>query len=474
MTRSVDVAVIGAGSAGLVACRTAAQAGASVLLIEGGSYGTTCARVGCMPSKLLIAAADAAHEVAGAGRFGIRVPDGVRVDGAAVMERVRRERDRFVDFVLRGVESLPAEQRLRGWARFVGPTTLDVGGTRVEARAVVIAAGSRPRVPPSLEALREHIWVSDDVFAQRELPASLAVVGTGIIGLEIGQAMHRLGVRTTFFSHGATLGPVRDPAVAAAVAAALGAELDLHLSVEISARREGDGFVIAWQDAGGAHERRVDALLAATGRHPDLARLQLERSGLALDPNGVPRFDPLTMQCGDAPIFLAGDAGDYRAVLHEATDEGRIAGANAAAWPQVLAHPRRTPLTIAFTDPNIARLGTPLAALDPADVATGSVSYTDQGRARVMGRNTGLVRIYARRGCGTLLGAEMVGPRVEHTAHLLAWAVQSGLTVEQALAMPVYHPVVEEGIRTALRDLSANLKLREPECPEDMECGPGA
>ena len=474
-TRTVDVAVIGAGTAGLGAYRTATQAGANAVLIEGGPYGTTCARVGCMPSKLLIAAADAAHEVAGAGRFGIRVPDGVRVDGPAVLERVRAERDRFVGFVVAGVDDIPAAHRLRGWARFVGPTALEIDDhTRLEARAVVIATGSRPRIPPSLAALRDHVLVNDDVFELRDLPASLAVVGTGIIGLEIGQAMHRLGVPTAFFSHSARLGPVRDPAVAAEVAAVLGAELELHLSAEIAVRREGGEFVIAWRDAGGARERRVAAVLAATGREPDLGRLQLERSGLALDARGLPPFDPRTMQCGDGPIFLAGDVSDYRAVLHEAADEGRIAGANAAAWPQVRAHPRRTPLTIAFTDPNLAMVGAPLAELDRDAIEIGEVSYADQGRARVMGRNAGRVRIYARRDCGTLLGAEMFGPRVEHTAHLLAWAVQRQVTVEQALEMPIYHPVIEEGIRTALRDLSTKLKLRPPECPEDMECGPGA
>jgi len=102
------------------------------------------------------------------------------------------------------------------------------------------------------------------------------------------------------------------------------------------------------------------------------------------------------------------------------------------------------------------------------------VSYADQGRARVMGENAGVVRIYASRECGRLLGAEMFGPRVEHTAHLLAWAVQRRLTASEALELPVYHPVIEEGIRTALRDLCARLKLEPPENRRDLECGPGA
>ena len=473
--KRVDVAVIGSGTAGLAARRAAAAHGASVVLIEAGPYGTTCARVGCMPSKLLIAAADAAHEVGGAFRFGVRVPDGVRVDGRAVLERVRRERDRFVGFVVEGVEEIPAAQRLRGWARFVAPTTLVVDDhTRVEARAVVIATGSRPTVPPALQPVREHVLVNDDVFELRDLPESLAVIGTGIIGLELGQALQRLGVRTAFFSHSDRLGPLTDSQVQACVAAVLGAELPLHLCADLAARRDGAGFVVDWRGADGRHQARFDAVLAATGRRPNLDDLGLEHTGLALDDRGIPHVDARTAQCGDAPIFLAGDASAFRPLLHEAADEGRIAGANAAVWPDVRAHVRRTPLMVAFTDPNIAMVGAPLATLAADQIEIGAIDYDDQGRARVMGRNAGLVRVYARRECGTLLGAEMFGPRVEHTAHLLAWAVQAHFTVEQALEMPVYHPVIEEGIRGALRDLSARLRLRGAPLPHGMECGPGA
>jgi dihydrolipoamide dehydrogenase len=470
-THHVDVAVIGAGTAGLSARREAAKLGASVVLIEGGPYGTTCARVGCMPSKLLIAAAEAAQHVAGAGRFGIRVPDGVQVDGPAVLARVRRERDRFVGFVLDSVAAIPAEQRLRGHARFVAPTTLLVDEhTRVEAKAIVIATGASPTVPPALQALRAHLLLSDDVFELPDLPASIAVVGTGIVGLELGQALHRLGVRTTFFSRSGHLAQLTDPVVHAAAVEVLGRELDLQRSADLAVTRAADGFIIRWHGADGeAREGRFDAVLCATGRHPNLAALDLARAGVP----PIPVVDPRTMQCGDLPIFLAGDVGAYRPVLHEAADEGTIAGTNAARYPDVRAHVRRTPLSITFTSPNIAVVGAPFRSLAADELEIGCVSYEDQGRARVMGENHGLVRIYARREGGALLGAEMVGPRVEHTAHLLAWAVQCGLAVEQAFAMPIYHPVIEEGLRTALRDLCTRLELRPPARPHDLECGPG-
>ena len=470
-TRRVDVAIIGAGTAGLTARREAAMLGASTLLIEGGPYGTTCARVGCMPSKLLIAAATAAQHVAHADRFGIRVPPGTRIDGPAVLERVRRERDRFVGFVLQGVDAIPPAERLRGHARFAAPTTLLVDDhTRVEAKAVVIATGSSPTISAVLQRLREHLLVSDDVFELPDLPASLAVIGSGIVGLELGQALHRLGVRTTIFSHTGRLGPLTDPEVHAAAGEVLSRELDLRRNVRLTVTHDAAGFLVGWHTADGqAGEQRYDAVLCATGRHPNLAGLDLARAGI----EGTPVVDPHTAQCAGLPIFIAGDVADYRPMLHEAVDEGAIAGRNAASYPKVCAYPRRTPLSITFTEPTIAVLGAAFDSLDLADVEIGSVSYADQGRARVIGENAGRVRIYARRANGELLGAEMFGPRVEHTAHLLAWAVQRRLTVAEALAMPVYHPVIEEGIRTALRDLCERVGL-PPAQPGDRECGPGA
>src|ERR1700722_11295187 len=125
-TVQVDVAVIGAGSAGLAAYRAAKAAGASVVLIEGGPHGTTCARVGCMPSKLLIAAAEAAHHASSTAPFGVHVDGVIRINGREVMQRVKSERDRFVGFVVDGVEKLPEEDRLTGYARFVDNKTLMV------------------------------------------------------------------------------------------------------------------------------------------------------------------------------------------------------------------------------------------------------------------------------------------------------------------------------------------------------------
>ncbi len=458
---TVDVAIVGAGTAGLTARREVARRGGVPVLIEDGPYGTMCARVGCMPSKLLIAASEVARTVDGATAFGVNPAGVLTIDGRAVLARVRRERDRFAGSMVAATEEIPAEQRLRGHARFIGPNSLQVDDhTRVDARAIVIATGSTPYVPARFAAIRNHVMVSDDVFEMQDLPASMAIIGAGLIALELGQAMHRLGVRVAFFSPFYELGPFSDPAIKEVVHRDLSGELDIRLRVDVfSAERSAHDVSLRWRDAdGGMHEETFAGVLVAAGRQPNVAGLDLQASGLVLGDAGLPHVDFETAQCADTPIFFAGDVGGIRPLLHEAVDDGSIAGENAMLWPAVTLHRRRTPLAIGFTDPQMAMVGVRYDQLQTGKHVIGEMSFEDQPRARMIGRNKGLLRIYAEAPGGTLLGAEMFGPGVEHLAHLLAWAVQMGMTVATALSMPFYHPTLEEGLRGALRDLAEKLK----------------
>ena len=456
--RKTDVAVIGAGTAGLAAYRAARAAGAAALLIEGGAYGTTCARVGCMPSKLLIAAAEAAHAVERAPGFGVHAGR-ARIDGREVMARVKRERDRFVGFVLAGVEAIPESDRIRGHARFVDAQTLEAGSIRITARSIVIATGSRANVPPALARLGDRLVVNDDVFSWDDLPRSVAVIGPGVIGLELGQALARLDVRVVVLGRGGRVGPITDPAVRTAAIDAFTGEFELHPDAHIArVERIDDEVEIEFHPKAGITRcERFEYVLAATGRTPNVDTLGLEALDLRRDARGVPVLDRHTLQAGTSAIFIAGDAANDRPLLHEAADEGRIAGENAARFPAVKRGARRAPLAVVFTDPQVAIVGDGFARLDASRIAIGEVSFEDQGRARVMLRNRGHLRVYGDKATGRFLGAEMAGPDAEHIGHLLAWALQAGLTVSDMLAMPFYHPVVEEGLRTALRGLEANL-----------------
>ena len=415
-----------------------------------------------MPSKLLIAAAEAAHEARHTAAFGVHVDGQVRIDGREVMQRVRSERDRFVGFVVRGVENIPESDRLRGYAQFIDNTILRVDDhTVVRASRVVIATGSRPAVPPSFEVFGDRLIVNDDVFSWEDLPRSVAVFGPGVIGLELGQALSRLGVRVRVFGVGGGVGPLSDPEIRAYAAQAFQQEFPLLPDARVlDMRREGNEAVITFKgDDGQPVTERFAYVLAATGRRPNVDNLALDNTALELDARGVPVFDPVTLQCGDSPIFIAGDANNELPLLHEAADEGRVAGDNAALWPRPLPLVRRAPIAVVFSDPQIAMVGKRFAELTPGSFVTGEVSFEDQGRSRVMLKNRGLMHVYADRATGRFLGAEWIGPRAENIAHLLAWAYQQNMLIAEMLAMPFYHPVVEEGLRTALRDAAAKLAL---------------
>lgn len=453
----VDVAVIGAGTAGLSAQRAAKKAGARAILIDRGPLGTTCARVGCMPSKLLIAASEAAQAIREAPGFGVHAGE-PRIDGPAVLARVQSERDRFVSFVLDDCKALQDRGDLTlGTATLTGPHSLTIDGQReVRFRTLVVATGSSPTLPDHYRELHGLVLTNDGIFELPDLPPSVLVVGTGAIGLELGQALHRLGVRTTILGHRGTLGPLTDPAVRSAALAALTHELDLHPAHTFEhLERGGDGVIARFRDRdGNPREGTWSRVLLAAGRRPHTAGLGLEHAGITFDDRGRPlHVDPCTLRAGDTHVFFAGDVAGIRPLLHEAADEGHIAGSNAARHPDVTPHARRAELSVVFTDPNIAVVGGGLLNSPPPDHAHGDVDWSRQGRARVLRKNRGMARIYARRRDRVLTGAEIAGPHAEHLAHLLAWAVQQQLTVDAALALPFYHPVLEEGLRTALRAL---------------------
>jgi dihydrolipoamide dehydrogenase len=447
----VDIVIIGAGTAGLSALREVQRKSDDFLLINAGDWGTTCAARGCMPSKALIEAANACHRRNDFAAFGLTGAEGVRADIPAVLARVRRLRDDFV----KGPEAVPGklgERALSGRARLLGPGRVEVGEREIAARKIILAPGSRPVVPQDWTRFGDRILTTDTLFEQQDLPPRIAVVGMGPLGLEMAQALSRLGLEVAGFDAVETLAGLSDPQIIAALRGALEREFPLHLGTPAKLS-EADGAITVANEAG---RFTADAVLAAVGRRPNIDGLGLETLGVELDDQGMPAVDPMTLQVGGLPVWLAGDANGSLALLHESADEGHIAGRNAVAkTPSVYC--RRTELAIVFASPQVARVGARLADLDPDRTATGSVDFSKQGRARTAERAEGLMHVYADTESGKLTGAEMCAPAAEHMAHLLALAMQQELSVFDMLAMPFYHPVLEEGLRSALRDLSRQV-----------------
>jgi len=448
MTRRCDVLVMGAGTAGLKAYKAAMRHGADVLLVEKGPGGSTCTRVGCMPSKLLIAAGRRAHDARNVPARGIGT-DVVTIDGPAVLSWMRGERDRFVQSVLDEYHEIPADRRIQGEARFTGPTTVAVGDLSIEASAVIVATGAHPTVPDGLDVAHHLLHTHETIFEIETLPSTMAVLGAGPLGLELAQAFARLGVEVVVLDKERSIGGLKDPATTDAAKEALGREVGLHLGVEVSARPDGERARVSWKgDDDG--EMIVDLILVAVGRPPTLEGLGLDKAGVPLDDHGAPTFDEGTRRSGDTNVFIAGDAaGNWRPVLHEAARGGRIAGTVAAGGPGSRPIPS---LAIAFTEPNLVEVGTGFDALPPG-ARIGQAEMKDNGRATTDGEPDGLVRLYGDAD-GALIGASIVGLGAEHLGHLVALGIDRGISVEDFADQPWYHPTVEEALQTAARDLA--------------------
>ena len=457
-TLRCDVVVIGGGTAGLAAERATRANGASTMLIDPDFNGTTCANVGCMPSKLLIAAAKARHAVDRAEVFGVNVGE-VSVDGAAVMKRVRKERDRFAAFTQKSIDKMPDSVRIAARAKFTGPGKIQLDdGRSIEARAIVIATGSRPALPEAFAPLGKRALTNESVFELKTLPKRLAVIGSGAIGIEMAQAFARLGVDVALFDTSETMAKLRCPRVHKALKAIIERDIDLHLGVDAKPEPCDQGVRMRWS-GNSKGEAQFDYVLVAAGRPPVLDGLDIDKAGLELDDKGVPCHDRATMRCGDSNVFLAGDVAADLPLLHEASHDGAISGRNAAAYPAPVRTERYVPFSITFTDPQVVSIGD--AEEDGA--VSGTADFTDQGRARVEARNEGALTLYAAAPDGVLIGADLVAPAGEHLGHLLAWAIQQKMTATQLLEMPFYHPTIEEGLKQALRTVCAATPIAVPE-----------
>ena len=470
ITRHVDVAVIGAGTAGQNAFRQASKTTKNIVIINDGFWTTTCATIGCMPSKLLIAAANRAHEAKYSDKFGIH--SDVRVDGKQVMARIQAERNHFANGVKKQVESWPDDKKISGRAHINKDKLIEVNDEVIKADKIIIATGSSPFIPNDWEEkLGDTLLTSDILFELSDLPDSLAVIGAGAIGLEIAQAMTRLGVAVTLFNQANRVGGLKDDVINQKAIECLSADLEMQLDshiknvgtktdtndqlaafIEYKDQNNHDGL---WQG---------DRVLVATGRRNNIKTLGVEHLGVTLDDKNRPQaLDINTGQIGELPVYIVGDANTHIPLLHVASDEGFSAGSEVCENnTNAYIRPPATPFSIIFSEPQIMTVGKSLPDIeaDPTlNYVIGEVSFDNQGRSRIMGVNCGLLHIYGCKDTDKILGASMVGPDAEYIGHILAVAITNELSIKGLLDTPFYHPTILEGLRTALRDVQEKMSI---------------
>jgi dihydrolipoamide dehydrogenase len=328
---------------------------------------------------------------------------------------------------------------------------------QIRADKIILATGSRPVMPKPWEAFGDKVITTDQFFELEEMPHSMAVIGLGTIGLEIGQSLAKLGVEVTGFDMLDSIGGIEDPDVAKIALQIIGKDFPMHLGLAAEISEEGEKLRVT----AGDHSVLVDKVLASLGRIPNIEGLELDKADIELDARGIPLFNRNTMQCGDSHIFIAGDVNNDIPLLHEAGDEGRIAGSNAVS-DEIIPYQRKTPIAINFCEPNICHVGLRWSELDQEQTVVGEVQLAPVGRALIMGKNKGIIRVYADKQSGKLLGAAMACVSGENLGHLLAWSMQQELTVGDLIQMPYYHPVIEEALQAALNDLYSKVENKNP------------
>lgn len=437
MTADVDLLVLGGGTAGLVSAVIAGGLGAEVLMVERDRTGGECLWTGCVPSKALIESAGLAHRMRHADRLGL-TPADPGVDLTAVMAHVRAAQ--------RAIEPHDAPDRVRAAgaevvtdeAVFTGPrrVRLTRAGTEVTARAVLVAVGSEPVLPPVPGLPDADPWTSDTVWDVDTLPPRLLVLGGGPVGCELGQAFTRLGSQVTLVESAPRLLPREDPDVGDLIAARLTAEgATVHTGTSLAAVEPAAPWRVRLT---GAHngEAEVDRILVAGGRRPRTAGLGLDRAGVALTDDGSVRVDA-RMRTTARGVYAAGDVTGILPFTHVAAHQAGTATLNALFWLPRAVRYLAMPYAI-FTDPEIARVGLRAAQAHARwgrRAVTARLSLSDVDRAVTAGRTDGWVSLVADPS-SRLVGATVVAPAAGEVIAELA-----GLVARRARVTDLYRTV---------------------------------
>lgn len=446
MAVEYDIVVIGGGSGGLVVASAAAQLKAKVALVERDRLGGDCLWYGCVPSKSLIHAARVAYEVKNSQRFGVHTNPPTIDFGQAT---------RYVQKVISAIQPHDSPERFEGLGvevisgvgKFVDRHTLDVNGRKFKARAFVIATGSRPKIPP-ISGLKEVQFLTNEiVFSLTERPQSLAIIGAGPIGCELGQSFQRLGTEVTLINSRPHLLPKEDPEVADVVEKQFineGMKIINNARAEKVEIKDGKKHLLA-----GNKTIIVDEILVSAGRSPNVESLNLEAAGVEYDKKGVKVNEKL--QTSNSKIYACGDViGGYQ-FTHVASHEAVTVITNALFFPISKVSYRVIPWAT-FTDPELARVGLTEEQAQKRygdDIVVLKQDFGDVDRAQAEGATQGFGKIIVRNN-GEILGAHLVGKSAGELIHEIVLAMSNNLKISALSGIHIYPTLSEVNSKAAL------------------------
>ncbi len=456
---ALKVVIIGSGSASFAAALRAVEEGATVTIVEAGMVGGTCVNVGCVPSKILIRAAQMAHQQAH-HPFPAIEKNTPRIDRAALLtQQQRRVEELRHDKYEAILESNPSISLVRGCARFIDAHTIEVLQTemspqRLTADRVLIATGRSPVIPPTPGLASTPYWTSTTALLAQQAPQHLIVYGASVVALELAQAFLRLGSKVTLIARSTVLSK-EDPAIGAGLQQALEAEgmrIFTHTQIN-SVRHDGAAFHVVLDN-----EKLVgDQFLVATGRQANTGDLVLEAAGVAVDASGAVIIDE-HMRTSVAHIYAAGDCTNQPQYVYVAAAAGTRAARNMMggdAQIDLSAMP-----AVIFTDPQVATVGLSedQAMAESFEVDSRTLTLENVPRALANFDTTGFIKLVADKKTGRLIGAQILSAEAGEMIQTAVLAIRNRMTVQELGDQLFPYLTMVEGLKLCAQTFFKDVK----------------
>lgn len=448
-----DLIIIGSGSGNAIPEYLADR---KIAIVERGTFGGTCLNVGCIPSKMFVLPADKALEAGQSSKLGVDVRFH-GADWAAIRDRVFGRIDPIAEGGRKYRESgSPNITLIEGTARFVGEKVLDVEGRRITATDILIAAGSRPVVPPIPGLVETGFHTSDTIMRLDELPARLGIIGGGYIAVEMGHVFSALGSQVSIFNRSEVLLRSHDREVAERFTQVFGERVDLHLEhLPNKVERRGDSIVVHCT----GDEVEVDVLLVATGREPNSDLLDVDQGGLDCHHHGTIAVDE-HMRTSVPGVWAIGDIANDFQLKHVANHEAAVAFWN-IAHPDDLHHVdyRAVPAAV-FSNPQVAAVGLTeeQARARGREFVVGRRDYGGTAYGWALVDETSFAKVLVDRETGMIVGAHIIGPQAATLIQPVVQAMQFDQTAVEVANGPYWiHPALTEVVENALLEAVEQL-----------------
>ncbi len=440
-----DVVVMGSGPGGYVSAIKSAQLGKSVAIVEKGDLGGTCTNRGCIPTKALLAATHLFEEVKTKGsRLGVKV-EGLSYE----IDKILRHMITNINMSKKGIDYLLKKNKIalyKGKASITSQNTVKIeGGEEIEAKNIVIATGSYPSLFPPFSEV-DGIWTSDDVFAMKELPKSLLIVGGGVIGCEMATFFGRMGVEVHIFEIMEHILPTEDADTAEVIRKSLkkmGVKIYESSKVK-EVKRDGDGFLVASETPSGDVEVEVDKVLVSVGRRASIGD-DVKALGIKVE-RGI--VTDKKMRTNIPNIYAIGDVRGAIMLAHTAMYEGIVAAENIAGIESEMDY-RAVP-SVVFTSPEIGSVGVREKDIEKDKIKVGKFPLMANGKARVLLEREGFAKVIVDKDTEEVIGFTVVGPTATEMVMEGVVAIQNRLKLEQLIKSIHPHPTLSEMVLGAL------------------------